>query len=598
MKSKNLFAVVLSAVVCLSFMTACTKSDSNNSQEEASKEESSAASVASEEQSTQSEQESKTEESSGAEQTKAKTHTLTVRDDGKSEKMTAHFINTMSGATEAVTMTKTGEGDDHFIYTCEGDITKYNMVHLEYGGEKPTLDVAFNEFVSGWYLSGGVLKPYLAGKEPNYDQKHEQKIFEFDGYDKDVYIWTPEGYDPESEEKYSTIYMFDAQWDLGGGVVDGDDSSWHVEEHVTSMMSLTDNKAIVVGLANHDKTRNDELIPDLGEMAIKNYPSKKRGSAFSDFIYNTVVPYIESNYNVYTDSEHNSITGSSLGGLEAFYVALDHPDKFGTAGALSPSFWAYDVKEWTKFLLPKLSEKNLPYIYLYGGDYMMDAGAYATLMNNALLQYGYPKEKLICSVYTPGEHLSIYWQHIMPEFLQVMFARKVSALENGAIAPVPDDVKQQIANYQSDASTAEREPTAQDYVYFDNSETKWDKVCAYWWGPYGASCTKITSSEYYSFDWPGTEMEKIGDTDIYRVLAPNGAVGIIFDNGVGDDSISEETPTYQTNDIEYDKKAVLGKLYSIDMTKEAKPGKGKEKYKFKYPAGTWSDYDSNIVSAG
>ncbi len=593
MKSKTIFAGVLTAAISMSLMTGCAQGGQNGG-EHSSKAESKTVSAASAEQSTPAEQSSKPEESSAGQKTDGKLYTLTIRDSSKSSKMTAQFINTMSGASQEIPMTKTDEASGDFIYTCEADTSKYNMVHLDYGAENPTRDVAFNEYISGWYLTNGLLKPYVVGKEPRYDSKVETKTFQFDGYDKNVYIWTPEDYDPKSPEKYSTIYAFDGQWTVSDTVFvnDENEESWHIGEHLTSMMAVTDKKAIVVGIETKEETRNNELIPDLGEMAIKNYPSTKRGSAFADFLCDTVIPYIESNYHVYADAEHTAVTGSSLGGLAAFYTAMAHPEHFGTAGALSPSFWAYDVKNWTQWLLPRMSGKNLPYLYLYGGDYELDNGALAIIMNNALLQQGYPKDRIVCSVYQPGEHLSVYWQNMFPEFLQAFCARKVSALENGAVVQLPEEAKKKIESYQQEASSAEREPTDQDYVYYDNSETKWTKVCAYWWGPYGASTTKIISNEYYDHEWPGLEMERIGDTDIYRVIAPSGAVGIIFNNGVGDNEMAEGNEAYQTEDITYDKKVNPGKVYKIDMTQPAKPGRGKDSVKYKYPAGTWSDYAS------
>ena len=502
----------------------------------------------------------------------------------------------MSGASEEIPMTKTDEGDDYFIYTCQADTSKYNMVHLNYGAEKPTHDVAFNEYISGWYLSDGLLRPYVVGTEPNYERKYETKKLRFDGYDKEIYIWVPDDYDAKSADKYSTIYVFDGNVDVADNInPDYDNESWHTGEHITSMMSLTDKKAIVVGIESDEKTRNDELIPDIGEISIKNYPTKKRGSAFADFLCDTVIPYIESNYNVSSDPEDTAVTGSSLGGLEAFYAALAHPEKFGTAGAMSPSFWAFDVDNWTKWLkstVSGMSAKTSPYLYLYGGDYELDNGAVSILMNNSLLESGYPKDRILCSVYTPGEHMNEYWQNVFPEFLQAFFERKTSALENGAVIPLPEQARKLMEDYKNGFKFEEREPTDKDYVYYDNSETKWETVCVYWWGPYGASTSKITSGEYYDHDWPGHEMERIGDSDIYRIVAPSGAVGIIFDNGVGNDKMAEGNEAYQTEDITYDKDVNPGKLYKIDMTQQAKPGKGKDKFKYRYPAGTWSDYKS------
>lgn len=591
MKSKSIIACILAAAVSFSLLTACGQ-DKQNSSGQSSEEGSKVVSAVSEEQSKTDEQSSKTEESSDVKESDNNVHTLTIRDSGKNKKMTAGFINTMSGASEEIAMTKTDEGADYYIYTCQADISKYNMVHLEYADGETTHDVAFNPYVSGWYLSDGKLRPYVAGGEPDYNTKVETKTFQFDGYDKNIYIWTPENYDPSSADKYATIYVLDGETDVADNIIETDSESWHTGEHITSMMSLTDKKAIVVGIDTSGKKRNDELIPDIGEFSVKNYPTKKRGNALAEFLCDTIVPYIQSNYNVYTNAEHTSVTGSSLGGLEAFYIAMEHPDKIGTAGAMSPSFWAYGVNTWKEWLMPKLSGENRPYIYLYGGDYEFDNGAVSILMNNALVESGYPKDRIVCSIYLPGEHLNEYWQDVFPEFLQAMFDRKVSALENGASVKLPEEAMKKMAEYQEETNFEESEPTDKDYVYYDNSETKWDKVCAYWWGPYGASTTKITSNEYYDHDWPGIEMERIEGTDIYRVVAPSGAVGIIFDNGVGDDEMGEGNVAYQTEDISYDKNSEPGHVYKIDMTQEAKQGKAKEKYKFRYPAGTWSDYAS------
>ena len=105
---------------------------------------------------------------------------------------------------------------------------------------------------------------------------------------------------------------------------------------------------------------------------------------------------------------------------------------------ISPSFWAYDAKTWTERLTPKLSGKNLPYIYLYGGEYELDNGAVTILMNNALIQQGYPKNRITCNIYLPGEHLNVYWQNMFPEFLHAMYERNVPALENGFVVPIPE----------------------------------------------------------------------------------------------------------------------------------------------------------------
>ena len=85
---------------------------------------------------------------------------------------------------------------------------------------------------------------------------------------------------------------------------------------------------------------------------------------FCDFVVNTVVPGIEKQYNVYTDPVHNAISGSSLGGMESFYIGMEHPEKFGNIGAMSPSFWMYDDQVWEDYLKQKDFSENAPFVYM------------------------------------------------------------------------------------------------------------------------------------------------------------------------------------------------------------------------------------------
>ena len=521
---------------------------------------------------------------------------FTVRAPKDYGEMTATFLNTAIGDTAQIEMTVSEEDGDCNIYSCEADDGKYNMVRLT-SGDRDSMYIAFNSFISGWNVKGDGLLPYIVGEEPDYDPQFETKEFQFDGRGKNVYIWTPEDYDEKSSEKYSVIYMFDGQSVLTTGKDKGMDNDlvcWNVCEHVESMMNVTDNKAIIVAIENNDVYRMDELVPDLGEINMENEPgnisaddlTKKRGSAFADFICDTVMPYVNENYNVYTDAEHTSLAGSSLGGLETFYTVLSHPDKFGAGGVMSATFDMYAEKEWTEFLKDKLKMKNAPFLYFYAGGYHTDNGDVTEKMYNALIEDGYSGDKLVFSKYESGEHLIEYWRNIYPEFLEAAFTRRVSALECGVSVKyedTADPLDKYLEEFELDVNDIEP-----GYVYYDNSETKWDKVYAYWWG--GIAFNSFTKDPYYYADWPGFEMEQIDGSDIYRIVAPWGNTGIIFDSGVTDREVAEGREAFQTTDIPYGND-LIGKLYKIDMSVDPTPDPGKMKTKYRYSAGNWSDYD-------
>lgn len=605
MKAKRIMAALLGTVVCLSALTACggqndqgtqnsqgsTQSVQSDSENQSEKTDESNAEKSNEESKEQSEQQSSTDTSSS-------THTLVVRDAGKNEKIVATFFNTTTDASEDVTMNKTDESSDYFVYSCDSDVTKYNMVRLTYG-DMTSMDVAFNKFVSGWYLWNDELLPYVAGKEPKYEPKYETKTFKFDGYDKNVYIWTPEDYDAKADTKYSVIYMLDGQTVLSPEI-GGEMQCWDVSEHVTSMMASTDYKSIIVAVETRGENteegngaaRDDELIPDIGgEFADKNMTSKKRGNALADFICGTVMPYVDETYNVYTDAANTSVCGSSFGGLFAFYAGMEHPDEFGTIGALSPSFWVYGEDAWKSYFSGKKFDENSPFIYFYSGSYAKDTGTCAAPAYNYLVtEANYPKDKLVFNKNEQGEHFVPYWRNVYPEFLEAMFTGRVSALESGVEIVYKDTtVEQQPAETSIDPDDPAL-AVADNYLYYDNSETKWEKVYAYWWG--NKPLNKITG-EVYGNEWPGVEMEKIGDSDIYRIVVPVGPTGFIFDSGVTDDEVKNGTIAYQTADLVYSAAECAGKIYKIDMSEDPAPGRGVEKTKFKYNKGEWKEYKAS-----
>lgn len=573
MKMKRIPALLLCGAVCVSAVTGCSgnKGDSQATPDSAV---------------------SKTEP---VKTEVEKIHKLTIRATKDISDITATFINTANGKTEDVKMKKGTEDEKAVVFSCEADVNQYNMVHLTYG-DTTSMDVTFNSFISGWNLDNDELLPYVVGTEPVYDPQFDTQVFQFDGRDKNVYIWKPADYDEKAAEKYSVIYMFDGQSVLAKGKdrgMDNDVMCWNVSENVESMTAVTGNKAIIVAIDNGSPYRDDELIPDLGHIDMEGAPayakeedvSEKKGNAFADFVCDTVMPYVNEHYNVYTDAQHTSLAGSSLGGLETFYTVLSHPDKFCAGGALSSTFSMYAEAEWTNFLKDKCSMENAPFLYLYAGGYMVDNGDVTEMMYNRLLESGYPKEKIIFSKYEPGEHFIEYWRNIYPEFLEAAFTQHVSALEYG----VPVEYKDKTDPYEEyfkdlDIDMENAEP---GYVYYDNSETKWDKVYAYWWG--GMAINSMTNEPYYFSEWPGFQMEQVEGTDIYRVTAPFGVQGIIFDSGVTDKQVAEGADAYQTTDLPYSH-GLIGKVYKIDTSVEPKADPGAMKTKRRYSEGSWSDY--------
>nr|WP_316623961.1 alpha/beta hydrolase-fold protein [uncultured Ruminococcus sp.] len=345
-------------------------------------------------------------------------HTIYIRDEYKHDGVTATFFNSNGGDKKEVKAKPAESTEKYTEFTCAADPTLYDRVILT-TDDKDTVELAFNEHTHGWVLNSQRVWPNDSGCDPPKTDRH---TFEYENRTKNVFIWTPDDYDPKGE-KCAVIYMPDGQ-NLFVPTATST-GSWAVAESARAMLEESDIRTVIVGIETDGAWRDSELTPDIGEVQSEEYKDGK-GEYFSDFVVNTVMPYIEENYNVYTDREHTHICGSSSGGIESFYIAMEHPDKFGSVGALSPAFILYGDKTWEKYLSEKDFSAGYPTVYMYCGNSKTDeleqllyAGTVS--MSSTLKKAGYPEDKYVTKIYEDGGHKELYWRVIFPDYLRYAF---------------------------------------------------------------------------------------------------------------------------------------------------------------------------------
>lgn len=343
---------------------------------------------------------------------------ILFRDEYKSKKVTAKLVSG-DGKTKSAEIEKLSSDDDSTLYAVYGDADKYNRILFTCDGDE-TAELTFNDYVSGWCNSFTGIYPFTEGKDEVDKIDYTVKTFKYDDSDKTVFICTPDDYDKNSKEKYPVIYMTDGQNLFERTATSY--GSWGVYESARSMEKNTGKGAVIVGISNPSQTRDSELTPDIGDVTSEpEIYENGKGKEFSDFVVNTVVPYVEKNYNVSTGSENVAICGSSSGGIESFYIGMEHPEKFGTIGALSPAFGLFDDNTWVEYLKSKTFDGNYPNIYLYCGqaddlESFLITGTKSMPSNLAAIDY--PEDKIYETYYDKGMHNEKYWRYIFPDFLK------------------------------------------------------------------------------------------------------------------------------------------------------------------------------------
>lgn len=439
---KKVLSAVMAALMTAATLSSCGQAEPQTSESET--EESSAASIVSEqaEENASESASSQTESRSGYAIT---TSMFYFNDELKCDKAVVTYFNSKSGKSMDQEMTLMNEDEKSRTFGGIADFTLYNMAYITCDGKK-TKEFAFNRCMYGWYRTADDFFPFNEMVDINKTPHFDDVTLKGYGYEKKIHIWLPDDYDKSSEWKYSTIYVLDGQSIADFGRADYNPSTRQgVIEQVESMdTKLLHNQAIIVAVESNT-ARDYELIPDLEMTAdekkahLENIDAEEpeenedfdcmSAMQFASFMANRLVPYIQQNYNVYTDAEHTTITGSSLGGIESFYITLEYPDVFGCDGSLSPSFYEYDDAAWRAYLGEKSLGSDTPLIYFYTGPEGKDTDPDVTEMYNRLIEMGCPESRIVLHYDENGEHSGICWRSVFSEYLSFFTFHRVDPLQ-------------------------------------------------------------------------------------------------------------------------------------------------------------------------
>ena len=146
--------------------------------------------------------------------------------------------------------------------------------------------------------------------------------------------------------------------------------------------------------------------------------NRETGEKFSDFLVNDVIPYIEKNYNT---NSVRGFAGSSNGGLEAFYIGMEHPGLFSYIGVISPAMDFFASETWDEYLSKKDFSGDTARVYIYCGnqDFIEKLQHDATAeIEGKMKKAGYPADKVVTVLDNDGAHNEGFWAIYFTEMLK------------------------------------------------------------------------------------------------------------------------------------------------------------------------------------
>ena len=208
------------------------------------------------------------------------------------------------------------------------------------------------------------------------------------------------------------LVLFDGQ------NVFGDEPSyaggWHVHLAVERLARRGRPAPVVIGVDHGGVERLRELSPfpldgEAGQLDL-----------ILDWLTGTLLPLLGFELGLAAGPAGVLVGGSSLGGLAAFYAHWTHPETFGGALVMSPSFWLGDGA-----VFPVIAERPVPpvsRIYLDAGAKEDRGRLLPTVarMSEHLRRRGYGDDRLLFRQDARGAHNELSWRRRLPGALRFL----------------------------------------------------------------------------------------------------------------------------------------------------------------------------------
>lgn len=223
------------------------------------------------------------------------------------------------------------------------------------------------------------------------------------GTERKAVIYTPPGY--SEDETYPVLYL------LHG--IGGDETEWldngqprvifdnlYAEDKLEPMIAVMPNGRAM----KDDRATGDIFAPD----------KVQAFATFEQDLLNDLIPFIENNYPVYTDSGHRALAGLSMGGGQSLNFGLGNLDAFDWVGGFSS---APNTREPEQLLPdPELAKDKLKLLWI-------SCGNEDNLMRISKRTHQYLQDHDVPHIFyvEPGGHDFKVWKNDLYMFSQLLF---------------------------------------------------------------------------------------------------------------------------------------------------------------------------------
>ena len=172
---------------------------------------------------------------------------------------------------------------------------------------------------------------YALKNVPHGEVRELQYYSESNNTMRRCFVYTPPGYEKNSEKRYPVLYL-----QHGGGE---NETGWSSQGHAGLIMDnlIAEGKSvpfiIVMDNGNWTMARPPRNAQQ-GERPAQ-WPPEGWADSFMNTLLKEIIPMIDSKYRTLADSGNRAMAGLSMGGMQTRVITLANPDVFSNVGIFS-----------------------------------------------------------------------------------------------------------------------------------------------------------------------------------------------------------------------------------------------------------------------
>jgi enterochelin esterase-like enzyme len=279
----------------------------------------------------------------------------------------------------------------------------------------PVADPASETFYGMGRMASGIEIPFMGGRYyalgnvPHGDIRIKNYFSTVTNSWRQMYIYTPPGYDENQAEKYPVLYILH-----GGGE---DETGWARQGKANLILDnlIAEKKAKPMLI----------VMPDanIGMGGFNANGIEGSIKLFEKEMTQAIIPFVEKNYRVINDAGHRALAGLSMGGLHTLYTGIYNTDVFSYLGVFS-SGWIVPMMDKTADAQYSFLKENADKINSNLKElWISEGGPEDIAYKNGKIMLGKLDELKIKHTYYeyPGGHTWPVWRNDLYHFAPLLF---------------------------------------------------------------------------------------------------------------------------------------------------------------------------------